>query len=441
MSDYPDSTSYVAPHTAFKGLCEVQSKSKPGEFYEVDFSIGECTCSHGKAWRWSSGKWIENSWCTHKMRAAASIISALPDGKERDKAQIVYNGLLGKRYIIWESISAFHKELRRGDVKQAQYWALSVAAHRGLSGVIRYMLNIIFEETRDLDLFLRLLRLIEKGRSVEYDETMNAVALFCHSPKKWELEPRLEIFLDEMRGYRALANDFSYAVARAKDIIPPENNAKLEQALITGLKDGDRPTVQYGIKGLFKSIHVAGHDNVKVQIFNILTDALNGDGPFKKRGAWITYDDQYTHRLHGLVMRRYQTIGDMGYHELNALCDALTGESYPCGSNTLPKQKARLLAASPRRYNPPLGAVQNIPLYALDNHNHRGKHLMRQWGATELQPGAEQKHLDFRWCGAYMGVAWRYLAYKQHGTCEVKWGDVKWSKTPWLYKHLDSMWY
>lgn len=440
MSDYPTSDSYVAPHPAFAGIVEVKSKTKAGEFYEVDLDHGECTCSHGKAWRWSNGKWIENSWCTHKMRAIASVVDAMPAGASRDKAQATYNLLLGKRYIIWESVSAFHKELRRGDVPQAQYWALSVAAHRGLNGVIRYMLNIIFEETRDLDLMLRLLRLSEKGRSVEYDEVMTAVAFFCHSPKKWQLEPRLEIFLDEMRGYRSLAKDFSYAVARAKDIIPAENNAKLEKALVTGLKEGDRALTQYGIKGLFKSIHLAGHDNVKVQIFNVLTDALNSDGPFSK-GIGFKYDEDYTHRLHGLVMRRYQTIGDMGYHELNALCDALTGEAYPCGSNTLSKHKARLLAASPKRYNPPLGTVQHIPLYALDNHNHRGKHLMRQWGATELQPGAVQLHLDFRWCGAYMGVAWRYLAYAQHKSCHVQWGDVKWSKIPWLYKHLDSMWY
>ena len=439
--DYPDSDSYKPPHPVFCGIHEVKSASKKGVTYEVDFDTGECSCAHGKAWRYvtSNKRWYPNNWCTHKMRAAASLLSHTDD----PSAQAAYNKLLGERYIIYESVSAFHKELRRGDHKAAQYWALSVGAHRGLIGVIRYMTNILFEESRDLDMYALLMNLSEKGRKVTYDETMAAVRLFCKIPKKWELEPRLGIFLDEMRGYRALAKDYTYQVARAKDIIDPSENPKLVKSLIHGLHVGDRVAVQYGLKGILKSMHEKGerhHIQLKVQLFNILTDALNKEGPFNELRREWAFDEDYALRVHSLVMRRYSTLGDFGYHELNALCDAITGEAYPNGEHLLSKPLKRLYGAKNKPYVPPLGLVKTIPLYALDNHNYRGKALMKRW-AMELQPGAEQDNLDFRWCGAYMGVAWRYLAYNQLQSCEVKWGDVKWNKPPWLYKHLSNMFY
>jgi hypothetical protein len=373
------------------------------------------------------------------MRAAASIISELPSGVQKQSAQAAYNKLLGERYIIWESVSAFHKEIRRGDREKACYWALSVAAHPGLSGVVRYRMNILFEESRDVDLYLRLIRLCERGNKVTYDEVMNAVKLFCSAPKKWELQPRLGIFLNEMRGYKALAKEHTYAVAKGADIIEPQHNSHLEKALIEGLLRGDPVMTQYGLKGLYKS-KSSNIKALRIQSFNILTDAVNREGPFTK-GHGFDYDEDYALTLQSRIMRRYSTFGDMGYHELNALCDALTGERYPSGEHTTPTRIARLTLTSPKPYVPPLGAIRAIPLYALDNHNHRGKHLMRQWGATELLPGAVQSHLDFRWCGAYFGVAWRMLAYSQHKTCEVSWQDVKWNQVPWLYKHVNQMFY
>jgi hypothetical protein len=437
QDNYPDPSKYKTPHHALAGVHEVVSLSNNDVRYYVNFDTGECTCRQGKAWRWSSGKWISNSWCAHKMRAASSILASSKD----PSLQLVYNRLLGERYIIWESVSAFHKELRRGDHKEAQYWALSVAAHRGLHGVIRYMLNILFEEARDLDMYLRLLRLAEKGRSVSYDEVMSTVRLFCKMPKKWELAPRLAIFLDEMRGYKELATNYTYAVARHSDIIPFTENDKLASALVEGICSGNRKLVQYGLKGLYKSSHPKGHLHLKVQIFNILTDVLNAEGAFTSvKRHWI-FDEDYAYRLHSLVLRRYQTVGDFGYHELNALCDALTGEAYTDASNTLSPRLTRLYGQPKPSYAPPLGIVRPIPLYALDNHNHRGKHLMRMWGKTELLPGAKQEHIDFRWCGAYMGVAWRYFAFHQFKTCDIPWEKVKWNQVPWLWKHLDFMWY
>jgi hypothetical protein len=281
--NYPDSTSYRNPHDSFTGIHEVVSASNPSVAYSVDLDIGECSCQHGKPWTWvaSKQKWVKANWCSHKMRAAASIIDSLPKGIERQTAQVAYNKLLGERYIIWESVSAFHKEIRRGDREKACYWALSVAAHRGLGGVARYMLNILFEESRDIGLYLRLIRLCEKGNKVTYDEVMTAVRLFCLAPKKWELEPRMEIFLNEMRGYKALAKEHTYDVAKGSDIIDNRHLPTIEKALIEGLRRGDPVMTQYGVKGFWKSKAAGGLKELRIQSFNILTDALNKEGPFE----------------------------------------------------------------------------------------------------------------------------------------------------------------
>lgn len=438
---YPKAGFFEPPHPAFTRKAEVASLSDNRVFYDVNLSEGTCTCKSGNAYRWDDRKgWVPNNWCSHKMRVAAMVIDGLT-GPEKSNAQSAYNRLLGERYIVWESVSAFHKELRLGNHKAAQYWALSVAAHRGgMQAVIKYLLNIHFEESRDLDLYLHLLQLREKGSRVGYVEAMNAVRYFAEAPKKWQLEGRLKIFTDEMSGYSRLANKFGYAVAKGKDIIEPMAFDTLKQELVEGYQTADNQRAQTGVKGLFKSQFVRGHDALKVTIFNLLIDCLNSEGPFAKKPNKFKYDHTYATRVQALVYRRFTTFREIGYHELNALADALAGEQYPTGANTLPKPRQRLLRVSPAAYAPPPGKILQIPLYALDNHNWRGKALMSRWGASELQPGADQDHIDFRTCGAYMGVAWRYLAWNQHQSIEVPWGKVKWYPS-WLWKHLDNMWY
>lgn len=438
---YPEQGAYEPPHPAFTKRAEVLSQSDGRTIYDVDLANGTCTCKHGKAFRWDDKRgWVRNNWCSHKMRAAAIVIEGLT-GPERYNAQTAYNRLLGERYIVWESVSAFHKELRRGDHEAAQYWALSVAAHRGgMQGVIKYLCNIHFEESRDLDLYTHLLNLREKGSRVGYVEAMNAVKYFALTPKKWQLDGRLKIFTDEMSGYSRLAQKYGYAVAKGKDIIEPTAFDTLRREFIEGYQTADNVRAQTGVKGLFKSQFVRGHDALKVTIFNLLTDCLNDEGPFSKTKNAFSYDHDYATRVHALVYRRFTTFREIGYHELNALADALAGEQYPSGANTLPRTRQRILRVSPAAYAPPPGRILQIPLYALDNHNYRGKALMSRWGATELQPGAAQLHLDFRICGAYMGVAWRYLAWNQFKSIDVPWGKVRWYPS-WLWKHLDSMWY
>lgn len=424
---------YKTLHPAIKGTATVQSND--GANFRVDLDTGVCDCSKGDPFWWNAkaGKWQPNRLCTHKLRAIASIISQ-SDETTADELTKIYWKQLSERYNVWEAVSAFHKELRRNDPELAAYWALVLVGHRKVTGVIRYMLNIMFEETRDIPLYRYIMMLGERGeRGVSIHDMLNAVERFAVAPKKWELPHRLPIFLDEMQGYKHLALDYGYEVAKGKDIIDAKAFKLLKGVLLQGFAEADRVKVQIGLKGLFKS-KSDDHDLHKRKLFNILTDVLNGEYP-----NTFAYNQLYAEEIQALHIRRLRSFEALGYHELNALADALTGEQ-STEQSTLSPVRHRALISRPNPPMPPLGVFHNIPMYAHDNHTFSGKAKMRAYGDVELQPGADQTHMDFRMCGAYFGVAWRHLAHNQFGTIDVPFGKVKWKPT-WLWKHINSMWY
>lgn len=427
MSDeYPDSPPPKPP--TLKGTATVKG-SEPNTHFTVNFDTGECDCPHGQAWRWDNRRWVAGNLCNHKLKALASLQESQP----ADDLFAYYESAVGKRHNAFVAVSAMHKELRRKDVEAALYWATCMIPHRGIVGVINYLRNIVFEETRDIALYTYILRLSSHGRSVSRLDMNRAITRFTLAPKKWELPWRLDIFLDEQRAYKRLATKYSYSVAKPSDIIEKSEHGHLHKTLISGFKTGKREDVQYGLKGLLKS-KSDNHDKLKITIFNYLTDVVNGTFP-----NTFDFDEAYVDVIHSKVLARIQSYGAPGYHELNVLADALTGERSLQSIATLPPSKHRLIVNAPKLYTLPLGDFRRIPLYAHDNHTWPGKALLRQYGATELQPGVAQQHIDYRYCGAYCGVAWRYLAWKQKESITCKWQDVSWRNPPTLWSHVENM--
>lgn len=424
--EYPNHRPVTYPDK-LRGIASMQS-NKTGEAYTVNFDTGECDCKHGAAWRWDKRRWTPNSFCPHKLRALSSLVHSTDDDELRD----FYETQVGKRYNPFVVISAFHKELRRRDADSAIYWATALIPHRGRHSVISYMHRILFEETRDLELGQYLQKLQTQGTSVTVLDMQRAIRRFCAAPKKWELPWRYEIFLDEMRGYKRLAAVYGYEVAKGKDIIDETETPNLIDTLLLGFSEGDRATMQVGLKGWAKS-KSPDCDHMRVDMLNKLTDVLNGEHPNA-----FDYDDDYAHRLHTLLLARQRSTGIVKYHDLNAFADALSGEPGADPLATLPKTLHKRHTAYPRVQRLTLGEFRAIPLYANDNHTWAGKSLHRTYGPTQLQPGAKQTDIDFRYWGAYGGVAWRYLAYRQHATIDCKWGDVKW-KPAWLWGHVEQM--
>lgn len=426
---------YKTPHPKIKGVAKVQTAKGEGHFL-VDFNSGTCECAHGshEEWHHKNQAWVDARWCVHKLKALSTLVANAEDPNVHGELQRIYFKKLSERYIIWEAVSAFHKELRRGDADQARYWAMVVAGHRGLNGVVRYMLNIMFEETRDLDLYKATMILLGKGQLVPLQSVLNLVTRFCAAPKKWELPWRLKIFTHEMSGYKQLIEKYGNDVAKGKDIIDYSEADTLLTAMLDGFSIGKQTMVQYGLKGYFKT-KSNNHEKHKLKLFNALTDVLNGDA---ENG--FKYNEASALRIHTLHLHRIRHFGGIGYHELNVLADALCGEPYTVQSS-LSETKHRMIMLNKKDTTPEMGILRNIPLYTQDNHTYRGKALMKKWAATELQPRAKQEHIDFRWCGAYLGVCWRYLAYDQHQSCEVGWHEVKWNKPTWLWNHVNGMFY
>jgi phage tail tube protein FII len=414
-----------------KGTANVTSANS-ATVYTVNFDTGDCDCQYGAGWRWDNRRWVANSFCSHKLKALSSLLTMQGDDASEELLNC-YATQIGRTYNVFVAVSAMHKEIRRGDTKAALYWGSALLPHRGATGVITYLRNILFEETRDLGLTAYILKLSSKGRSVTVLESQRAIARFCEAPKKWELPWRYDIFMDEQRGYQRLVKRFGSDVAKGKDIIDAKYTPALTKLMLQGFATKDRVAVQEGLKGWFKS-QSKDHDKMKLTMLNVLIDVMNEAFPNA-----FDVDLEYTHRLYDLIMLRTRNHGAPGYHELNALCDALTGESGGTTATLSTLNHKRLINA-PTLYRPPLGSKRAVPAYAHDNHTWDGKRRMKAYPA-ELQPGADQVNLDFRMCGAYFGVAWRTLAFKQHATIDCKWGDVSWRTPNWLYQHVADMFY
>ena len=152
----PDNTEPVFKplHPAFKGTARVYNavahatKNLDGQSYEVNLTEGTCTCSRGNAFEWhnSQQRYTPYMYCSHKLRAIADIITEHDNDPEMVWS---YTKAVAMRYNKYEVVSAFHKELRNGAVEQAVFWGSMLMTSRGLKGVYKYLLNILYEELRD----------------------------------------------------------------------------------------------------------------------------------------------------------------------------------------------------------------------------------------------------------------------------------------------------
>jgi hypothetical protein len=431
-SNTPLPTKFMPLHPAFNTKSDVyasaahKAKNIEGPVYNVDLLAGTCKCIRGGPWQWhvKNEMWVRNIACSHKIRAMADIV----DKAGRPPAmQAAYAKEVCSRYNMFEVVSAFHKELRRRSVDQAVFWGTMLANFRGVRGVIKYMLNIIYEETRDHVLagWLAKIMIGPPNAEMDYGLMRTGIALFCASKKKWELPSHFDFLMEEMRGYEMLVNEFGRDVAKGGNIIDDKHKKKLIEALKTGLRDGDRMTTQYGLKGLQK-LKTGDIDAHRAWIINELCS---------DKAIIAKVDKKHLGMLMDQISKRALNKLGIGYHELNNLVDFLLGEPFGAGLLQPPAFNAVLRAPAPSLR---LGVAPTIPVYAHDNHTWAGKALLRRYPA-EWQPGATQEHYDLRLCGAYMGVNWRHLAFNQFGTIECNWEDVRWPE--WLHETVSNLWY
>ncbi len=398
----------------------------------VDMTIGECECQDGFAFKYDQkqGHWYKNRYCIHKMRMLSSIVESSKDDllSEKDRTEITkaYMNALSTRYNKYETISAFHKELRRGDFEKAWFWGMIASAQRRIRGVMQYLLNIVYEETRDHELASFLIKARSSDRYHNLKDMTKAIAWFCAAKKKWELPYRFDVFSAEMEGYMRLVKAYGKEVAGHGNVIASTEKGKLYRHMTNGFAAQDQATFQHGLKGLQKLQYGDNEKhqyNHRYEIYEWLYDKahqfLDSDHP-----VWTVIE---------VVNEKIAADLGIGYHDLNTIGDALMGEPLHGG---LPAAVKRAIALRPSA-RAVIGQWPEIPLYAHDNHSYKGKALMRRY-PDQLKPGVEQTDIDFRWCGAYFGVAYRMIAFRQHGGIS-EWEQVKWPQE--LYKAVDTLWY
>lgn len=430
--DYPRHE-FKPLHPAFKrkGYVESGEGQSKRKFY-VDLEIGECDCGkRGYAWGWDhqKSKWYPASYCSHKLKMLSSIVDgakSAEDAYPQGELFQAYVKAVGSRYNQWEVASAFHKELRRGDFRKAYFWGLMLGTKRGTAGIFKYLMNIVYEETRDHVMAEWLVSMNASRDKQSFGNIAKAISWFCQSKKKWQLPHRLEIFEAEMRGYKQLVSEYGIDVAKGSNIIEANQKVLLLDDVKRGFSRHDLVRMQHGLKGLQK-LKYDDFEQHRYWLYEQLYDYA--DAMFDaEHGLWS---------IVSVINARISAGFGIGYHELNALADAIAGEPIEPG-NTGPAARKRVLAAPAPDFSTVLGIWPAIPLYAQDNHTYRGKALIRKF-PEELEPGAKQEHIDFRLCGAYYGVAWRMLAYNQHQSVDVGWHDVAWPK--WLINTVKSLWY
>jgi len=418
-------------HKAFKGRGRVLKSSAPAEgSYLVDLGTGECECNWGAAFYYNGKRkrWEQNSYCVHKLRAMADIVQRHLDNGE--DLTWFYVKAVSTRYNIWEVKSTFHKELRRGDATMAYFWASIFAGHRGLAGVIDYLLHIGYEEHRDHALLQWLFSRLQDKKNLTIADVCNGVIWTCKVAKKWELPHRMPLFEGEMRAYAELVKRYGTVVAKSEAIDPGEY-ATLAAELVRGITGQNPTTANIGLKGLqrLKPHPVYGDlQGIRRQVFTVMWNAAQTCGlvtpEIKKLYEWNVYKGEN---------HEYR------YHDLNAFLDLLMGEPYGAGMLT-PAERKRILSR-PSLLALPLGRYPQIPLYAQDNHTYLGKSLIRRFPG-EVKAGAVQHHIDLKFCGAYLGVAFRMLAKQQFpdkAIVDMKWEQVEWPR--WLWTATNNLWY
>jgi hypothetical protein len=435
--DYPRHK-FAPLHPAFAKRAHVLTTGPNPRRTYVDLTIGECECQRGYAYMpdtLGNKGWYANKYCGHKMRLLSSIIDNVSNPVERAQLHRPYLQALNTRYNKFEVVSAFHKELRRGDFEKAWFFGLLLSTNRGIRGVIIYLMNIVYEETRDHELAEFLLKLRRDPRNHTLDRMSQAISLFCLATKKWELPLRYDIFTNEMRGYEWLAREYGTepagGVAGHGNFIPAKEKDKLAGFLEEGLKKQDGALFQRGLKGLQKLKYSDKERPTEDELY--------------EHRYWLyerLYDlaDKYLAHTHDvwqlihLVNEKIRADYGIGYHDLNAIGDAMLGEPFSSGLLSATK---RAIALKRPTGAIPIGIWPAVPLYAHDNHTFRGKALMRRH-ADQLKPGAKQTDLDFRWCGAYFGVAYRMISYRQHGHI-ADWHETTWDK--FLHRVTQTLWY
>ena len=250
--------------------------------------------------------------------------------------------------LLFTAKSGLHKELRRGDIARATGWA-SIVERAQSGAVVRYLRRIVCEETRNLDLLLRL-------DAVVPEDWPGLVSLFCRSAKDWELPGD--------RGWWSPAWVLAAAVSARGD-----DHARVVHADLAAGVDAD------------------------LLAADLLRTAIDRRPDLERA-------------LRAASARREND-------ELSLLL-AVVSDNYP--------DEATSYSDAPDDV-----PVIDVPWprdYLFDCHTWKGMERITAAGPPLRFGEPLPEGLDLRWSGAEAGTLWRYLAWREYGTCDLPWETV-----------------
>lgn len=328
-------------------------------------------------------------------------------------------------YDRYEVISAFHKELRRGDTEKAYYWGTVLADGGSKKYPLQYMFKVATEETHSPELKAFLADFLANHRKVTNEEFCRAVHGFCSYPhKKFAVEISDVVWRKDSYYWLHTTKDSEKKIRRFepeksrvdfwtsnknllgeskldREARPPYKAYEVWALIEQFIEEKDLNRLLYmnsfldnEVKNIKALRYLARDDDRALMLIDKL------DQPNVKSQMWF-FD---TETIFLLLM---------GYGDQIPEIEIDTGDDETIEG--IVNRVSKLYLS---------GEEVEIPLYARDPHTRVGKQLWFKYRKF-LRSGEPCEHLDMRYSGYWIGVAWRYYAYKQHGSVLVPWEAVE----------------
>lgn len=318
-------------------------------------------------------------------------------GQGARQLQWVSGVITGHRTANYTTISALHKEIRRGDYPRAYLWAKTVIRFRKEKGLREYMRSILWEETRNIELY----REWRENPGMPWEEMLQQ---FCGATKKWEYDTSPDTALIQIR---AMLDAHQLPSIEDGELLHPPAIDKFEyynwvlmvhRCFARALREGG---------GKLRDTRAP-----RLRAFRILSGTLRKALEREGLKAWTEPFDK-------------RTDFDDVMQTSEKLCGLLEGSNV-CEVRRVNTElfEADIAMPEPRVF---------------DGHTSKGAGMLRKW-VRKYAPlevdGYRQPMLpgmDMRWSGQQLGVWWRSMAVKVFGRgySHVDWEDVDFGRKLW----------
>lgn len=304
---------------------------------------------------------IANGTCTCKVQKNGSCI-------HRDlvmRWQYNFN-----RYL---ALSALHKEIRRSDLIRVKSWANIILSFQSQESLLKYLERIVFEETRDVNLWIAL-----RQKSISLDAALERITLV---KKKWQLK-----YLNSPSHFSNWYNGFK--------------------------KSQSRPTpLHLEIAGLL-------HDCRNAEdAYSIYFDLRRDKSLRPTITSWV---HEVAEKTRNTRLIQFLKFNPSSSYEFMVLLELLIG---------LYEKEASVLEEKPNMKEPFVPTDRN---YYYDIHVSKGKALLKSLFSEAYQKRNFQfAELDLRFSGSLFSCLWRERCFMQFGSLKNKngedwgWTDVK----------------